>query len=295
MRERVVIFGEHGARVGIVTVPPPAQPPLGAVILTNVGTHHRIGPFRLYVDLARELSIAGWIVLRFDLAGFGDSDAPPPDMSHGEAHAADLRDALDMLETRFSVQRFVLLGLCSGVDSVHAAARDDARVSAAILIDGHTYPTPGFQRRRQLRVLQPGRVVRYLRRTLDRYGHGGTRTPVSAEGTDTVFTRDPLPQAAWRADVGAMLARGTRLLFVFTGSVDYRYNAADQLYEQLEWSSPSSLIRIEHWREVDHLFSTEAFRRRLADSVVGWLADLVAASEPATASARLALLPSDGR
>ena len=64
--------------IAITTVAPRRRAEAGQpwVVLLNAGIIHRIGPNRLYVQLARRLASRGHAVLRFDLAGIGDSEPP---------------------------------------------------------------------------------------------------------------------------------------------------------------------------------------------------------------------------
>ena len=144
MSERAVLFGAHNGLVGVITEPDGdmAQRDV-AVIMSNIGMHHHVGPFRLYVDLARALASTGVSVLRFDLGGLGDSlprhDAPTP----AERSARDLDDAMALLTDTVGAKKFIVIGLCSGVDSSHAAAKRDARVIGGAFVDGYSYKTVG--------------------------------------------------------------------------------------------------------------------------------------------------------
>ena len=271
MRERAILFGSHRGLVGVVTEPAtPAPGPRRAVVMSNIGLHHRVGPFRLYVELARLLAAQGWYVLRFDLSGLGDSAARTGALGDAERAALDVSEALDWLGDRLGVARFVLLGLCSGVDSTHAVAVADPRVAGAVFIDGYTYPTAGFRLRHHTRrYLQGGRWARFARRRLRRLASG--RPPAPAEPA-AVFTREYPPLERFRADVARMVARGARLLFVFTGTVDVRYNHRGQLFEMLGPTVPREHIEVELYRSADHLFTATAARAELTAHVGRWLA-----------------------
>ncbi|HEY5972738.1 MAG TPA: hypothetical protein VIT22_12400, partial [Pseudoxanthomonas sp.] len=61
------------------------------VVLLNAGLIHRVGPFRLYVRLARELAESGFDVLRFDLPGIGDGQ--PGSHASNDSFIAEALDA----------------------------------------------------------------------------------------------------------------------------------------------------------------------------------------------------------
>ena len=75
MNEHPVRFGPTHGMSGIVTAPVDADSgSRRALLLSNVGMLSRIGPFRLYVELARVVGDVGWWALRFDESGMGDSE-----------------------------------------------------------------------------------------------------------------------------------------------------------------------------------------------------------------------------
>ena len=79
MHEKVVAFGEGNRLVGVLSepmIPSASGSPVGVVFL-NSGLLHHVGPFRLYVDIARNLAELGLVSLRFDIGGLGDSSLPP--------------------------------------------------------------------------------------------------------------------------------------------------------------------------------------------------------------------------
>jgi len=75
MTEEAVLFGARQSLAGIVTEPAIRRGArvTKAVILLNAGIVHRVGPGRIYVKIARALAAMGFVVLRFDFSGLGDS------------------------------------------------------------------------------------------------------------------------------------------------------------------------------------------------------------------------------
>lgn len=129
-----------GGLPGILAEPAgrPAAP-LCAVFL-NAGALRRIGPGRMWVDMARGWAERGVPTLRMDLEGIGEADGDgTPYRETAALYVPRFVDqtvaALDELAARGLPPRFVLVGLCSGAYwSFHTAVRDD-RVSAAFLIN----------------------------------------------------------------------------------------------------------------------------------------------------------------
>lgn len=283
MSERAHVFGSHNGLVGIITEPPPgvAHVDAPAVVFANVGLNHRVGPNRIFVDLARQLAAAGYVSLRFDLSGRGDSEPRRTTDSDLARATLDMREAMDFLTKKKGCRRFVLLGFCSGVDSAHATSLTDDRVVGAIFIDGYAYPNLGFWLRYlSVRNLQPARWRRYFRRRLERRvpSNGRRETGEVAE----VFKREYPSEDRFGADLDTLAARGVRMLFVFTGVADNHYNYRNQLHDRF---GHRDLVEAEYYVKADHVFSWEADRTMVLDRLVRWMNDGYAAESPAAAPA----------
>jgi pimeloyl-ACP methyl ester carboxylesterase len=114
---------------GVVTEPDAAQSDQQtkpAIIFLNTGADHHIGPRRMYVQLARVLAQQGFSILRFDLAGLGDSSSGPnqeDNVSYPENANDDIRAAIDYLRMTRMINQVVLAGMCSGgYHAVHLAS-----------------------------------------------------------------------------------------------------------------------------------------------------------------------------
>lgn len=271
MTERAIVFGAHGGLIGVFSEPTTELPgKRRAVIVSNVGMHHRAGPFRLYVKMARRLADAGVAVLRFDMSGMGDSlprhDATTP----AERAARDLDDAMRWLTESAGIEEFILVGLCSGVDSAHAAATRDSRVKGAVFIDGYVYPTNGFRVRKfTVRFLQLGRWQRYFLRGLR---DGRRNGKLLAEAT--VFERNLPTHDQFRRDVAEMTHRRTGLLFVFTSGVMHEFNSLRQLNEMLGSAPDWQHIESELMPQANHVFSSAEQRGMLLSRLEQWVLSL---------------------
>ena len=140
-RERDLRFGEHRHLSGIITEPRGSA--RGTCVLVTAGLTPRFGPFRLYAQLARRLASEGFLVLRFDLGGIGDSRQAYASLPLRRRTELELRAAVD--QSYAGAGPLILGGLCSGAeDSVRYAALD-ARVTGLALIDPFGYPTLGWR------------------------------------------------------------------------------------------------------------------------------------------------------
>lgn len=115
---------------------------LPAVVLVNIGANHRVGNHRLYVNLARQLGLAGFTVLRFDKSGIGHSKATPEGREndvYAEAGLQDLNSATEFLRSAFRFEQFILGGLCSGAYFAYLAALQNPHIKGVILMNQLVY------------------------------------------------------------------------------------------------------------------------------------------------------------
>jgi hypothetical protein len=266
MRERAVRFGEEGGLVGVLAEPDgEAAPARPAVLLHNVGFGHRVGPHRLNVELSRELAARGFVSLRFDLSGQGDSDPRLAPTQPLERASADLADAMSFVARRRSLDRFALVSMCSGTEVGHAVTVRDPRVAAAAFIDGFAYPTLGYRLRnaiarlRKPRTWIPG-ILRVIRRT----------PPEAKTIGGEFFERHYVTADAFRRDVLAVSSRNAFLLFVFS----YRwwfFNHLGQFAAMLGLRRLPPRLEVEYWTDADHMFTSVCVRQRLVSRLVKWL------------------------
>lgn len=134
--EQAVLFGREQTMVGVLTTPAgPRRAPGVAAVFINAGVVHRVGPNRIYVRAARLLAERGLVSVRFDLSGIGDSPASLGTAPFEQAAVGETRDVLNRLQEKFGIERFVLLGICSGAVVSFRTALADDRVAGAVLIN----------------------------------------------------------------------------------------------------------------------------------------------------------------
>ena len=268
MNESVVAFGPSQNMLGILTLAVGEASASRAVLMSNVGMHHRVGPFRLYVELARALATSGVAAFRFDHSGMGDSEVRPDESDPAEAAVRDLTDAMDFLSRQHGISEFVLVGLCSGVDAIHLSAVRDARVRGVVFIDGYSYTTMGyFVRRYVTRFLDGRRWLRHLQRRARRLS--GEQVPVGSP--EVVFERVYPPRAQFIQDIRAIAARGTRMLFIFTGTVDQHFNSERQIYEMLGRDVSREAVHVRKLNDTDHVFARISARASLIALLLEWV------------------------
>ncbi|MEW9625407.1 alpha/beta fold hydrolase [Rhodanobacter geophilus] len=262
MAERAFRFGRARHLVGIAGLPPVAHGAVG-VIMLNTGLMHRVGPFRLHVDLTRRLNALGYPTLRFDLSTMGDSGASAEADSREQQIRADVADAMALLGSQAGCTRFVLIGLCRGAQSAHIAACTEPGVAGAIFLDGYIYRTAGFKLRHYLpRLLSPARWRGFFARKL--------RQVVAPE--ETSFGSVYPPRGQVRGELAAMLARGLKLYFVYSGGIGEQLNHARQFRECYGHGvAGHPALRMDLLDGTDHTYTLVCDRERLFDHVEGWL------------------------
>jgi hypothetical protein len=140
VRETPLVLDAAGTRLFAVLSEPAGTPADLCAVLLNAGPQRRIGPNRMWVEIARRWAARGVPVLRLDVEGLGDATGAAKGWQDEPAlYDPRLDDqvtvALDALEARGLPTRVVALGLCSGANwAFHAALRDE-RVVAAVLLN----------------------------------------------------------------------------------------------------------------------------------------------------------------
>jgi dienelactone hydrolase len=277
--EKVHTFGDRKGLLGVVAAPDTPRPGAPAVVILNAGLVHRVGPFRMAVELSRRLARAGLIVLRFDQSALGDSLQRKGGLSYEERAVVDAREAMDFLAERYEARRFIVIGLCSGAMNAHRVALADERVTGAILLDGYAYRTKGYMRQMFVPHLVDSKAWRSLGRKiraklekhLDRRGarvdaaaDDAGEPPSERPGDDAVdiFAQDWPPLETVRRELATVLARGARFLFVYTGGwSDYVF--ADQFYEMFPELTGESRVRVEFLGEADHTYMLREHREAM--------------------------------
>lgn len=261
MREQAFRFGRAGHLVGIAGLPATAGAP--GVIVLNAGMVHRVGPFRLHVELTRRFNASGYPTLRFDLSTRGDSGADGQPLARVDQVLADVSDAMDLLAAEGGCTRFVLLGLCSGAADAHRVACDDPRVAGAVFIDGYVYRTLGYRLRHYLpRLCNVQWVLRYL---------GNLRKRVRTRTESVGFKVSTPPKAQVRGEYADMLARGLMLYFIYSGGISRYFNHARQFGECYGRLASHPGVSMSYLAGTDHTYVLACDRRLLIEGIAAWL------------------------
>jgi alpha-beta hydrolase superfamily lysophospholipase len=142
VKERPVFFGAEADLFGVVTEPRRGEIRRRGVILVNAAADNHIGAARLYVTLARRWARRGYVVLRMDFAGIGDSatrPSQPDDEVFPPTALDDMRAAIDLMRSRYGVGEITLAGLCSGGYHALRAAVAALPVNRILLVNPQNF------------------------------------------------------------------------------------------------------------------------------------------------------------
>ncbi len=249
-----------GGLYGVLSMPTSAAPKKTAVVLLNAGLVHRVGPFRMYTRIARELGAQGYPVLRFDQPGIGDaltlSDCSPATLVAG---------AFDRVRQRTGCETFIVGGLCSAADLGWIVACSDARVSGLYMLDGLARKGVWnlLARASRLARKSPAHWLRALSNNVR------TTARTGAELVDADVREWP-ESGADRTQLATLLDREVRVFAGYTGGTSYFLHAR-QFAGTFGSLANSERVHFVHWPDADHTFYLERTRRRLIDESCRWV------------------------
>lgn len=272
MNEIALTLGSERHLAATLTLPHGSTPPEVAVILMNAGVIHRMGPHRLNVKIARALAQANIPSLRLDLSGQGDSRSPLKAIERPQQVILDLKAAMDHVQRICSIQRFVIVGVCSGAFNGLALAQEDPRVAGLWLLDGPVFSTRKTNWVRYAHQLKARPV-----QALWTWGMRALRTPLwLLKAASTASTAPPvagqqLSQSAFAATLQQLVDRGTAIRLVYSGSMYWSYNHATQFADAFAGHPFVAQVRCDLLADVDHTGSTRAGQLKLIHNVLDWM------------------------
>lgn len=273
VKETICQFGQDNSLVGILTMPAGQDTPAGpVVVLLSAGLLHRVGPFRLYISLARKLAEEGVSTLRFDLSGVGDSGASKLAASSEQRTLSDIKAAYDYLQQNYSADQFVVGGLCSGADDAFRATLDDDRVVGSFQLDGMGYRTKRFYKGLMLNHYLPRLASSdKWKRLASRVGQAKNdeATVVSKGGEEDLNRSMPSLQQA-RAGLAEMEQKGQRTLLVYTGGVSEYYNYSGQIFDSIPTARQYQCLSECYLPESDHTYMLKRDREKVMAVLCEW-------------------------
>jgi dienelactone hydrolase len=244
MKESACQFGELRHLAGVLTEPSASSRNI-AVVLVSAGLAPKYGPFRLYADLARQLSTEGFLTLRFDLGGIGDSRQAHTSSSLSDRTKRDIAAAVDYLASRFPLHGIVLGGLCSGAEDAFRSAELDSRVTGVVMIDPFAYRTSGWHWRHLL--------YRARRRLLRAVGvYRPLAPPTRTKESKYTIAYKYMDRAESRRILKTLVERRVRVHFIYTGGAYELFNHEHQLKAMFRDIDFEGLVTLTYLPHLDH-------------------------------------------
>ena len=104
-----------------------------AVLIVVGGPQYRVGSHRQFLEISQSLANDGFLVLRFDCRGMGDSEGS---FTGFDNIADDIKAAIDSLySSEKNIKTLSLWGLCDAATAIAIYAASDCRVSQLVMLN----------------------------------------------------------------------------------------------------------------------------------------------------------------
>ena len=267
IKERIFTYGEHQHGIGVLSEPEDTfNSPI--VVLLNAGLSHRAEPYRLNVLLGRQLAELGYIALRVDLSGKGDSPARET-ITNRESVALDWSFMKKSLEKLYGSRPLLIFGLCSGADNGIKLCAQDPSIKGLILLDPVSRQDAGFAKRELFRKLtNPNKwlnIHKIVSRRLKQNTSGEQSLLSSPMDLRDEPNEDDMDQC-----FESLVEKDGRVLAVFTSQTLYHYNKLGQFTSAMGIKGLEPVIEEVFWPNAKHIFSIEVHRQRLISTITDW-------------------------
>ncbi len=281
MNEKVWHFGTNKSLVGVVADPPAdkVDPNKPAIILLNSGLLHRVGPSRLYVQLARKMAADGFITFRFDFSGIGDSPRRRDELSFDESSILEARVAMDFISSKRDVKKFVLSGICSGADAAFFTACEDSRIVGIVPIELFTQFSKGymiasykkrlFSTRGWSNILAGKSDIFKMLKQVPANLKAVKTTPATAD--EPGDTSQPLSAERWVEGFHILNKNGVKLCLIYSAGSPAFYNYRQHFEKPLQSLNPENQTRVHHMDSADHGFTLLFHQAQLITLIAEWM------------------------
>lgn len=275
MKEKILRFGPTRGLTGVLSLPDTVDAGVPGVVFLNSGILHHVGPSRLYVRLARLLAEEGHVTFRFDFSGIGDSESRSDTLSFSDSAPREAADAMDLLQKKYGIDDWILIGLCSGADMAYKVALEDDRVVAMVQLDSYAYRTPGYYLRRYGPKLLDPRA--YLASFLGRRRNAERARQRAESGesyTPPEYRRIFPPREEVEAGLSTLVERKVRMLNIFSDQQVEHINHGAQYAKAFPSIDFGDLLTVEYVNHSTHTFTDLSDQAFVERTVGEWAADL---------------------
>jgi hypothetical protein len=185
--------------------------------------------------------------------------------------AHETRQAMDLMQREFGIERFVLFGLCSGADDSFHTALTDSRVCGALLMDGCGYRTNRYYIHR-LAGYYPRRLA-----SAGKWRAFLSKQKAAWDGSSTLRSGNDIREFPGRdhaaVDLQRLIDRGVLLRFLYTGGAEGYYNYASQFEDMFFDVQFRDRVSWRLYSQMDHVAFLCEDRAALVSDMVGWVRD----------------------
>ncbi len=267
MKEVIHNYGADNNLNGIASIPENINKK-AAVLLFNAGVLHKVSAFDINIAFKKTLSDEGALVFRFDLSGMGDSLKASQNLTLEEQIMCDLSQTMDMLEDKYNIHEFIVIGLCTGADNAHKISALDQRVMGVVWLDGYAYPTAEFKKLNTARhlkaAMKPDKLFRFIKRKIFK------PNDVVSNAEDNYVWKLP-DKEKYRAEMKKIFERGCKSLYFYSGGVNDYYLYENQFYDSFKGEDFLTSIDVEYNCDADHLYVIKRHRFAMLLRLTAWV------------------------
>jgi len=274
MKEIALKIGQPTALTAIVNTPKQLDPDKPAVLILNSGIMHHVGSCRLSVKIARQLAKSNILSLRFDFSGIGDSENRSGTQSFHETSIAEITEAMDYLEKKRGIKKFIVFGLCSGADASYDIALVDQRVIAMVQIDPYCYRTwKWYIRHYGPKLLSLETWLHSLSVRLKKQDKPlGFSESVDINNLETAsYVREFPERNEIASGLKALVNRNICMYSIITGGQSEIINHNSQFKESFSDVDFGNLLTVEYYPKMDHIITNPEYQRIVIDSICTWI------------------------
>jgi len=281
-----------------------------AILLLSPGIKSHVAPHRLYVKMANRFCALGFVVLRVDTEGLGDSEGEIVEYLVADVYGSvelgrlvnDTIDVMDWMQLNHGIGRFILSGLCGGAITGLLTGAIDKRVVSLLglgltcIVSGSKKDPIKYLTKGQLdslrgkyirKIADPASIIRLLtfrtdyrllfkslvqplHQRLKRYRSKTKRGPIQSKENDSAASN--LNPHFAKAFV--RFVQEKKMLLIFSG--------ADRLYWEFEEKFMSryhddvapfnSKLTIHIVKDANHIFSFSKWQDEMLNTSCAWLA-----------------------
>ena len=263
--ESTAEFGDGYSLSGVVCKPRLQSQENTALVILNSGRMHRVGTCRMSVKLARQAAEKGFLSLRFDESGIGDSAARVVEVSDDDRVLEEIRAALEYLRQSFGISRFVLFGLCSGAQYSFRYALNDTSVVGLAGIDNWVYTSSKYLLRHySARIFRLRSWTGIIRKGIEK---------MAPRVSDPLWIwAAPPPRKFMEDGYRKLVGRGTRLNYTYTGSgSSHIYNYTRQMFDMYPGVDFKDLLSVSYLPNASHIVIEPLEQEKVICNIVTWL------------------------